>query len=296
MFRNLIIRIAVKPVKRAGRYLWHLFSHALTRRRLTGTHRPEGRPQVLVVGVYVSAMPHLAAELSKELSNSLHCVVTQAWASLGAKARDPALARNTTIEQHTKLAKFDLLNRLLLKVDLGSYDYILCVDDDVSVNPGFLDQYIALQQKFNFSICQPARTWTSHLDHEFVRRNPAMIARQTWFVEIGPIFSFSQDIASKLLPFNLETPMGWGYDFVWPRIVRDSGAKMGIIDQTPVDHTLRKRGALYSSKDSAAKGYDFRKKYSGITDSEAFVVVQGFPKGKARWRAVKKETPSGRID
>jgi hypothetical protein len=248
---------------------------------LSGNWRPQGNPKILVLGVYVTALPNLAVELAKEFSNANACVVEQRWASLGAKSLDRLLGECTIVEQLTKIPKFQLLNRLLSAVNLEEYDYILFADDDVSVNPGFIDQYIALQQKLNFWIAQPARTWTSHLDHQLVKRNPQTIARQTWFVEIGPIFSFSQETAKQLLPFNLETPMGWGYDFVWPRIVKSLGGTMGVIDQTPVDHTLRRRGANYSSSLAAVQGVAYREKYQGLKDHEAFVVVKAYPRTKA---------------
>jgi hypothetical protein len=34
--------------------------------------------------------------------------------------------------------------------------------------------------------------------------------------------------------------MGWGYENVWSYLVRERKMKMGIIDNTPVDHSMRK--------------------------------------------------------
>jgi hypothetical protein len=281
MYRAQISRYLIKPVRRHIDFLRHSSAKALMRRTLAGQWRPEGTPRVLVVGVYVSSVANLASDLAKEFASAKFCIVEQRWASLGDKSSEPRLAELTAMVQKEKMGKFELLNRLVSGVDRDKYDYIVCADDDVSVNPGFLDQYIAIQQKLNFAICQPARSWTSHLDHEFVRRNPKLIARQTWFVEIGPIFSFSRVMAKRLIPFDLETPMGWGYDFVWPRVVRDEGEVMGVIDHTPVDHTLRRRGAIYSSSTAADQGRAYRKKHNGLQDHEAFVTVKAYGKGEA---------------
>jgi hypothetical protein len=281
MLRQLVGRFAIRPIRRKIDHLRFGLGRLLSKRPLKGNWKPAGNPRVLVLGVYVATVPNLAAELALEFSQATACNVEQRWASLGKTSSNSLLAKHTIIEQLTKMPKFELLNQLISQANIDHFDYLVFADDDVSVNPGFIDQYIALQQSLGFSIAQPARTWASHLDHKLVRRHRKMTARQTWFVEIGPIFSFSQALTKHLLPFNLETPMGWGYDFVWPRIVKSLGGRMGVIDHTPVDHTLRRRGANYSSATAASQGMAYREKYQGLTDEEAFVVVKAYPRGEA---------------
>lgn len=267
------VKAPLQTVFRSGR---HQLGYLLSQRPLSRNYRPVDRPKVLVVGVYVSSVKHLAVQLCAELAATKCCVLQQRWASLGQKSTVGSLAECTAIECLQQIPKFELLNQLLKDVDISKFDYILCVDDDISVRPGFLDTFIALQQRFGFSICQPARTWTSSFDHPFVRRNPALLGRQTWFVEIGPIFSFDRKIASLLIPFDLATPMGWGYDFVWPVQVAEQKLTMGIIDEATVDHTSRPRSAIYSSSTAAEQGIAYRKKHGGLTDSQAFVEVVRF--------------------
>ena len=111
---------------------------------------------------------------------------------------------------------------------------------------GFLDAYIALQTKLKFAICQPARTSNSYIDHPIVEQQQGVLARRTMFVEIGPVVSFHRSCYDLVLPFDLTSPMGWGYESVWSRQLAQRGQKMGIIDATPVDHSLRKPVANYS--------------------------------------------------
>jgi hypothetical protein len=96
-------------------------------------------------------------------------------------------------------------------------------------------------------VAQPARTVNSFNDHTVVRRRVGSRARQTWFVEIGPCFSMRSDAAELLVPFDEASPMGYGYDLVWPAVMRKAGKSMGVIDCCPVDHSFRRRGETYSS-------------------------------------------------
>jgi hypothetical protein len=272
-----ILKTRVKaPLHSVFRGARHLLGKKLSQLPLKTNYIPNQRPKVLIVGVYVSSVKHLAEQLCAEFSASRHCSVVQRWASLGYKSKSASLASLTVLESLERVPKFELLNRLVSDIDTSQFDYILCTDDDVSVQPGFLDSYIALQQQFDFSICQPARTWTSSFDHKFVRRHRTLLARQTRFVEIGPIFSFDRKIAASLIPFDLATPMGWGYDFVWPVQAAELNLSMGIIDAVTVDHTIRPRSAIYSSGIAAEQSIAYRQKHGGLTDAQAFVVLRRF--------------------
>jgi hypothetical protein len=269
------VRSGLSKVKRA---IKHAIGFRLSKVPLRGLALPIGRPKVLVVGVYVTNAKHFACELSREFADSKVCSVEQRWASLGRVSLRPELAQVTKLECLEGASKFALLNKLLCDIDMERYDYILCADDDVTVQPGFLDAYIALQQKYDFSLCQPARSAMSNVDHSIVRRKREMLARQTRFVEIGPVFSFDNRIASEIVPFDLAAPMGWGLDMVWPTKIERKGLKMGIVDATPVDHTVRNRGVLYSVKETSAAAKIYSSENGALTPGEAFVEVACFKK------------------
>src|SRR5262249_35736401 len=53
-----------------------------------------------------------------------------------------------------------------------------------------------------------------------------------------------------LLPFDLASPMGWGYENLWSHKLSCRGLKMGIVDAEPVDHSLRQPTAYYRWEDA----------------------------------------------
>lgn len=141
--------------------------------------------------------------------------------------------------------KFALLNELLVAASLPDFDYVIVCDDDVLLPEAFLDRYLACVEQHDFALSQPARTHDSFTDHPFVERLDGLTARWTRFVEIGPVFCMRRDAVPLLVPFDETSPMGWGYDFVWPCILEEAGLRPGIVDATPVSHSLRKSVTRY---------------------------------------------------
>jgi hypothetical protein len=149
-----------------------------------------------------------------------------------------------TIEE--PIPKFILLNRLIDQVDLAEFEYIIAADDDIRLPAAFLDRYLNLAAPQDLSLARPARTRDSFTDHVFVNQINGISGRLTRFVEIGPLFSFRGDLFEMFLPFDESSPMGWGYDLVWPLRIEKRNLKMGIIDASPVTHNLRKPVSHYA--------------------------------------------------
>ena len=63
-------------------------------------------------------------------------------------------------------------------------------------------------------LAQPAHRLSSHAAWPVTRRRPASVARETAFVEIGPVTAFHRDTFAALLPFP-DLKMGWGLDAYW---------------------------------------------------------------------------------
>ncbi len=83
-----------------------------------------------------------------------------------------------------------------------------------------------------------------------------MRSRRTTFVEIGPVTAFAPTAAEVLIPFpNLRT--GWGLDAHWAAIAAQRGWPIGIVDATPVGHTLRPVAADYPREDAIAEAQEF---------------------------------------
>lgn len=206
--------------------------------------------KVLVCGVYLASVKNTAEHLIEAFGQSARHEVHQCWVALGGEPPRGSLADVTVRTIKHKVPKFQIMNELLADTEVGAYDYVLLADDDIVLPDGFLDQFIALQEEFAFAIAQPARTSNSYIDHPIVEQQHGVLARRTLFVEIGPVVSFHSSAHDLVFPFNLTSPMGWGYENVWSYRLAKRGLRMGIIDAVPVDHSLRKPVANYSWADA----------------------------------------------
>ncbi|MEO9190561.1 MAG: hypothetical protein ABI224_11275 [Acetobacteraceae bacterium] len=185
---------------------------------------------------------------------------------------------SVTVFQATGPApKFELVNRILADVDIGSFDYVLVVDDDIHLHRQFLPTFLTYQEAFDFALAQPARVWHSHFDHAFALRRPWLLARRTRFVECGPLISFRRDAAAILLPFTHPEQL-WGLDFVWPLAIEGQSLKMGIIDGIAVDHSLRPQGSTYNKSEHEAAMHRFLSATPHLTMGEAFKVIKRYYK------------------
>jgi hypothetical protein len=230
----------------------------------------------LILGVYLSAQENNIEHIVKEFSSSRKWDVKQKWAAVGGVARTQAVNNATSFLLEEIMPKFIVLNRLLANEILGDYDFVLISDDDISLPDNFLDNYLDLVLRYGFALAQPARTHQSYIDHHFVAQMEGLVARRTRFVEIGPLISIRRDFFSILLPFDETSPMGWGYDFVWPCLVEERGLRMGIIDATPVEHSLRKPVAYYSYKDASGTMEAFLSGKDHLSRGEAYTIIESF--------------------
>jgi hypothetical protein len=243
----------LRRFKRLGRHVLQTALRAtcgrrFVERRLASPLVARGT-RVLVLGVYLADREHAATHLVQRFAAAQSCQVRQAWVGLNGPADSEALAQVTVARVDERVAKFTLMNRLLAAIDWQRFDYLILTDDDIRVPHGFLDAFLHIQQRHDFALAQPARTLWSHSDHGFVLARPGLGARWTRFVEIGPLVSIRSDLSPLLLPFDEASPMGWGYDHVWPLLIEAAGLRMGIVDRTPVDHSLRPQTATYARAD-----------------------------------------------
>ncbi|HSD80472.1 MAG TPA: hypothetical protein VLB47_07420, partial [Solirubrobacteraceae bacterium] len=155
--------------------------------------------------------------------------------------------------------KFENLNALLADpgTDLGAVDWLLVVDDDVALPRGFLDSFLCAAERTGLKLAQPAHRLHSHAAWAVTRRRPRSTARETTFVEIGPVTAFHRDTFATLLPFPAGLRMGWGLDVHWAAIARERGWPIGVVDATPVGHTVRPAGDAYPREEAAAEARAF---------------------------------------
>jgi hypothetical protein len=229
---------------------------------------------VLILGVYLADRPNTADHLMESFQATNHCRVDQRWIALNGKPLTDVARRYTVDVLNGYHPKFALINAVVRQSSLHAYDYLIISDDDIRVPRRFIDAFIGWQQHMDLSLAQPARTWNSYIDHRFVRRRIFLAARQTRFVEIGPLFSVHRSLFDHLLPFNEESPMGWGYDLVWPVLVAAAGKTMGIIDATPIDHSLRSRNNAYSYNRELENMAKYLAERAHLRQSEAFCILR----------------------
>lgn len=131
--------------------------------------------------------------------------------------------------------KFENLNRLLAAAAPHDHDWLLVVDDDVVLPELFLDRLLGLCERLDLALAQPAQTLASHAAWPVTRRRPASLARETRFVEIGPVTAIRRDAAAALTPFP-ELRFGWGLDLHWAALAREHDWRLGVLDSLPVRH------------------------------------------------------------
>jgi len=234
-------------------------------------------PRVLVLGIYLADRLHAADHLVERFASSPGLVVEQRWMALGGAAPAGRLGAVTVQVAGAPQPKFTLINRLLRPGDLDRFDFVVVCDDDIHVPHGFLPALIGHQRNLDFALAGPARTWNSHFDHAFSLRRPWLRARQTRFVECGPLVSFRQDAARLLLPFD-EAGAMWGFDFVWPEVIGRHGLAMGIVDALPVDHSLRAQAAAYDKSGEDAAMARYLAATPHLSMEEAFTVIRRYPR------------------
>ena len=150
--------------------------------------------------------------------------------------------------------KFPNLNVLLQGHEPA--DWLLVVDDDVRLPERFLDRFVALAERFSLDLAQPAQTLASHAAWKAVRRAPLSVARETRFVEIGPVTAFSRRAAEELLPFP-DLRYGWGLDAHWAAIAAQRGWRLGVVDALAVAHDSRQVGAGYDGSAATTEAREF---------------------------------------
>lgn len=209
----------------------------------------QGPRRVLVLSIY--RPDSLLAGAAERLRSERHDVRLV----LGATGEpEPTLAAETVL---TGLAggKFENLNRLLALANID-YDWLIVADDDVELTPRFLDRFVALCERLELDIAQPAQTMRSHAAWRVTRRRAFSLARRTQYVEIGPVTAFARRAAAELTPFP-ELRFGWGLDNHWGALARERGWRLGIVDALPVRHESRKVASTYTHADAIEEGRRF---------------------------------------
>jgi hypothetical protein len=195
------------------------------------------RRSVLALAVERMDAPNLLAAARRELERSRHAV---SFHSIGAGTG----------------GKFENLDQLLAAHPAAAHDWLLVLDDDVALPRGFLDRFLFLAERFDLRLAQPAHRARSHAAWTVTRRRATSVARETAYVEIGPVSAFHASTFETLLPFP-PLRAGWGLDAHWAAVAAQRGWPIGVVDATPIRHGLRRIAAAYDRSAAVAEGQAF---------------------------------------
>ncbi len=211
--------------------------------------RSPPRRRVLVLGIERPERRALAGAIRAELARSRHHVEVQ-------------------LCPPGELGKFHNLNRLLAANPVDGCDWLLVVDDDVVLPHHFLDRLLFLAERFDFQLAQPAHRARSHAAWRVTRRRAGVVARQTPFVEIGPVTAFARPTFPALLPFP-DVRMGWGLEMHWAALARERGWRCGVLDAVAIRHSAAAAGEAYSRAAAIAEGRALLADRPHLTAAEA---------------------------
>lgn len=195
------------------------------------------RRRVLALGVERADVPNVMNQARQELSRSHH---------------DVRFATKVAGDR----GKFENLNDLLDDHPAEGFDWLLIVDDDVTLPRDFLNRFVFLAERFDLALAQPAHRWRSHAAYSVTRRRPGAVLRETAFVEIGPLCALRALTFDEFLPFP-PLRAGWGLDSHWSAVARARGWRIGVVDGTPMRHGLRRIASSYSREAAVAEAREF---------------------------------------
>lgn len=134
--------------------------------------------------------------------------------------------------------RFEHLNWLYSAKSVEDSSWVVVSDDDVFFVRGDLTKTIQLMRSAEFSLAQPGHSvlgwWTSL----FNIARPFLRARDTNYVEQGPILIADPAIAEEIFPLPEDDSMGWGIEAQWYRI-KEGHYRIGIIDDCRMIHCSR---------------------------------------------------------
>jgi len=139
--------------------------------------------------------------------------------------------------------KFPLLADLIAANPPRPDEWVVIADDDVVFTRGDLSRFIAIAAALAFDVAQPSHDRRGFVNYGLTVSKPFRRARETTFVEIGPVFAVAPRARDRILKTFEDSGMGWGLEQVW----RQMGVRFGVIDEVRMLH-LARAGSAYNSE------------------------------------------------
>lgn len=156
--------------------------------------------------------------------------------------------------------RFQLLNRLVATIPphARSGALVLC-DDDVRFVVGGVAGLVRVGRRLGFDLYQPAHSQVSYASYPSVRKQRLVVARETGWVEQGPVLALSPRAQELVLPLPEDVGMGWGVDIRWARLAGEHGMALGIVDAAVVWHLVPPAGGYDTTTEIARVEEELRR-------------------------------------
>jgi len=181
--------------------------------------------------------------------------------------------------------KYELINQLLVKSP-GDV-FVIVADDDIVLARGSLQNLLTLGQRSGFGLFQAAHARNSLYTYPITRRHPLAHARETTFVEIGPLFVVAPVWRCRFLPFSADIGMGWGLEIDWYAI-QQAGCRFGVVDDVRVVHLVAPGTAYVGTGEEKARlEHVMAKKRVSLEEIQQEVAVWWRWQGSPPWKVSK---------
>jgi hypothetical protein len=222
-------------------------------------------PPVLLLMVYRTKNAQLVKALLRQVNSNAD---VRLWA-LGEIA--PELA-DQTIGSGLG-ARFSNFNKLYNAKPIQEGSWVVLADDDVLFVRGSLTRTISIMKQAGLSLAQPSQSILGWWTFPFNVARPFLVARDSNYVEQGPLLVADPLFAKLILPLPDENDMGWGIEAEWYR-AKEGRYRIGVIDDCRVVHYAR-AGSTYSYGPETRR-MDERFRKAGIDSLYQLQSVNGY--------------------
>lgn len=228
-FRKILIIASILMEPLRSRIRSHALERHVANSQVTDSMGGEF-PKLLILMVYRLRNVRLVQSLLREVSSEAD-VRLWAFDEIAPELRGQTVGCGPG----TRFENFNFLYRSS-SVEEGAW--VVLADDDALFVKGSLTETIRIMIRAGFSLAQPSQSvmgwWTSL----FNVSRPFSFARDTNYVEQGPIVIIESSFAKEILPLPEDKDMGWGIEAEWYK-AKQGRFRFGVIDACRVAHWNR---------------------------------------------------------
>jgi hypothetical protein len=131
--------------------------------------------------------------------------------------------------------RFSHLNWLYDAKPVQDGSWLVMADDDFLFVKGGLRETIHIMQRAGLVLAQPGQSLLGWWSSLFNVARPLIIARDTNYVEQGPILIADPTFVNELFPLPEDNDMGWGIEATWFRL-KEGRCRIGVVDACRIVH------------------------------------------------------------